>query len=420
MRIFRLAIKILILASVLMVLRFVLMQIPQIYAPAAGLMTIVIVSFLLVLLAGIALATILFFSWKGGEESKKEAGSKGGTEPIGFSKKPLIVIIVAVLVITLGVITGSKFAGTTLDLNNEFPITIWLVFAGAVLLYGAGKEFYSAVKSDKPEVKRVTLDMITVALGLTTLVILYLEAFVPGWWKNVWGPREGIFLILALITASIVFYRMPGTGTPFIKVGKFLITLAVIATVFVLIGKAIDPDIPSSLKVKSAPQAREYAPASAPVPAPAQAAVVPKKKEAWEEKLLFPQGSWNKEQYGWVKIAKLPAGTYEIILSGRYTQEFDRDNGTKKYIAVGPEGLSRDGMGNIWVSPEHERFIVPNLPVGYVLGRMDGTVVPIGRRGIVRIKEEDYLYLSINADENDETHYLGNTGGFEVNIKKMG
>ena len=107
------------------------------------------------------------------------------------------------------------------DEKEKFPLTTWLIVAGGLLLLRAVWEFYVSLKSGKTEAQWMTPDMLSVGLGIVTIIILTLQAFYPDqWWYSLCQSPLGKPLLFALGALVLVWYILPGTGSITLALGK--------------------------------------------------------------------------------------------------------------------------------------------------------------------------------------------------------
>lgn len=105
--------------------------------------------------------------------------------------------------------------------KEKFPLTTWLIIAGGLLLLRAGGEFYLAIKSGKTAIQWITPDMLSIGIGIITVIILVLQAFYPDqWWNNLCQSPLGTPLLFAFGAIILVWYILPGTGDITLKLGK--------------------------------------------------------------------------------------------------------------------------------------------------------------------------------------------------------
>ncbi|MCK4554393.1 hypothetical protein KAU19_05545 [Candidatus Parcubacteria bacterium] len=129
----------------------------------------------------------------------------------------------------------EQIAKTTDD-KAKFPLTAWLVIAGGLLLLRASGELYLAIKSGKTEIQWITPDMLSIGLGVITVVVLMLQAFYPDqWWSSLCQSPLGKPLLLALGTLVLVWYILPGTGNITLKLGKPFCIIVGIGLIIILV-----------------------------------------------------------------------------------------------------------------------------------------------------------------------------------------
>lgn len=331
-----------------------------------------------------------------------------------------LIIAFAVLILVVSFWKPTSEESITESVATKgFPLTLWLIIAGGFLLFRAAREFYSAWTSGKSDVQWISFNMLSVALGLLTIMILFLEGFCPDWWGNLLGSSAGKPLLLALAVVALLWYILPGTGQTTMKLGKALTTIAGVVILLMLLGTATKSSLPSLPERGFVPPAQAYIP-PAPVPA---AAPTPK----WEivAKQYVTYDHWDPEEFGFSHLIskELPFGMYQIeVVQSDFERYVIRD-GKPDWERVPPEGL----IGR-YVSYQ-DKLALPLSRIGTRIMKINNEdPIEIGKERKFRREIEGLVKIAVSpntlqdksdGDYHPKHNFIHNKGGDWIVLKRL-